>query len=80
MTRRPADTPPEVWAKSMRGSAERLERNWLRLFYALIPDRGARRRLRWMAGWGPVGMMLAGIAGMELRAILWAGRRGWLPR
>lgn len=67
MTRRPADVPLEVWASSMRGSLERLERNWLRLYCALIP-RPYRRQFFWTARWGPVGMVLATWFGVGLRA------------
>lgn len=80
MTRRPADIPPEVWAKTLRGQSERLERAWLRLFCALIPEREARHRLRWMAGWGPIGMLMAGVVGLGGRVLTQAVTRGYLPR
>lgn len=75
MTRRPADIPPDVWAGTMRGQAERLERAWLRLYCQLMP-RATRRRMLWMADMGPIGMLLAGVAGLEVRTLLWVARRG----
>ena len=66
MTRRPADIPPELWAKTLSGQAERLERAWLRFYCVSIP-KPYRRALLWTTGWGPIGALLFTFYGALLR-------------